>query len=84
MSDQVMIESKQAAFMDIVHELSAGEKYYCLILDVAKDVEKYLSKGDPWDALDFFLMTYQAVPAVQEVMRQILSEALTKTLELEK
>lgn len=72
------IELKQdITFIEIVQCLSSDTKYKYLILDVANSLEQYLNAGkDPIDGLDFLLSFYQAVPAVQDVIRNVIMEAL--------
>lgn len=66
-------------FMNIVRDLPPGAKYYYQILDVAENIKKYLHAGkDPAEALDFLLGFYQAVPDAQEVIRNVITEALQK------
>ena len=73
------IPTQDVTFIGIVQDLSSDTKYKHYILDVAQSLDQYLIAGkDPIDALDFLLSFYQAAPVAQDVIRNVIMEALAE------
>ena len=72
-----MIDTQDVTFIGIVQDLSSDTNYRYHILDVAKSLNHYLNASkDPIDALDFLLSFYQAAPVAQDIIRNVITEAL--------
>lgn len=66
-------------FLDIINAMDIDKNIRSHVLLVAKDLAAHIGEGEePSEWLDMLLVFYQAVPSVQEKIRNVIIEALVR------